>query len=194
MSDRLKLASETERLLSFMDGIVNVRDYEQKEIPNEIIGQLVDAFALGPSLANHQPWELLMVDDLSKRKEVIAATLDPFLTPESLGAQKWLEHVPLLIVVAIEKRRSLARLGDIGEIFSTQDTFSAIQNFRLLASYYSIGTSVVREFNGVVLKKNLHLPWYLEPIAILTAGYSASEAEIPPRFARKDFVHEGGWE
>jgi 5,6-dimethylbenzimidazole synthase len=193
MSDRLKSTVETDQLLSFMNVVVNVRDYEQKEIPEEMIDQLFDAFAMGPSLANHQPWELLRIDELSKRKEVVAATLDPFLTPESLGSQQWLEHVPLLIVVTIEKRRSLARLGELGEIFSIQDTFSAIQNFRLLASYYSIGTSVVREFNSEVLKRNLNLPWYLEPIAVLAAGYSTSEAEIPPRLARTDFVHGGSW-
>jgi 5,6-dimethylbenzimidazole synthase len=56
----------------------------------------------------------------------------------------------------------------------------------LIAAYYGLSTSCVREFDHQTLHKNLNLPWYLEPVAILTAGYSEEEKEIPPRLSLSD--------
>jgi 5,6-dimethylbenzimidazole synthase len=178
----------------FMDKIVNVRSYEETAIEEPILKELLHAFSLGPSLANLQPWEMIwLVNDVDK-ESVVNASLDPFLTEGSYGAQKWLKKAPFLAVVCLEKRRALARLGEEGMLFAIEDTFMAIQNFRISSSINGLATSVVREFDKEKMKENLKLPWYLEPLSILTAGYSKSELEIPPRFQVGDIVHSGKWE
>lgn len=174
---------EQQSLLSAMNTIVNVRAYLSTPIPEQVKDEVLYAFTLGPSLANTQPWELILVDVQKEREAMIAATLDPFLSPNSYGGQGWLKSAPLLVLVMLEKRRALVRLGDKGEIFAIQDTYCAIQNARLTAAVHGLSTSVVREFDANALQKNLNLPWYLEPIAILTVGYSDEEKEIPPRLS-----------
>lgn len=73
------------------------------------------------------------------------------------------------------------------------DPQCAIQNFRLTAALHSLSTSCVREFDTEKLSRNLEYPWYLEPVALLTAGYSEEEKEILPRLPVVDLVHWGGW-
>ncbi|MBM7662141.1 5,6-dimethylbenzimidazole synthase [Bacillus mesophilus] len=179
------------RLLQIMNQVVNVRDYEDKVIKKEIMDQLLKAFSLGPSLANIQPWELIVLNNPIEKQKAVHASLDPFLTKGSFGAQQWIQQAPFVMVACIEKRRALARLGDEGEVFSIQDLFSALQNFRVLATFNGLSTSVVREFDQKQLKENLDLPWYVEPHAIVTAGYSDVILEIPPRFSVREILHGG---
>lgn len=175
--------SKQAEMLHIMNMIINVRSYQSTSIPEQVIEEVFYAFTLGPSLANTQPWELLLVEEVKEREKVIAATLDPFLSPNSYGGQSWLISAPLVAVVMIEKRRALVRLGERGEIFAIQDTYGAIQNARLTAAAHGLSTSVIREFDALLLQKNLNLPWYVEPIAIMTVGYSEEEKEIPPRLS-----------
>ncbi|GED69888.1 nitroreductase [Brevibacillus reuszeri] len=174
--------------LEIMNTIINVRSYQELSVPELALEDVLYAFSLGPSLANIQPWELLMVKGSDEREKLIASTLDPFLTPGSLGAQAWIKSAPVIVVVMIEKRRALVRLGERGEIFAIQDTFCAIQNARLAAAVHGLSTSVIREFDPHILQKNLELPWYIEPVAILTIGYSEEEKEIPPRLTVAEII------
>ncbi|MGG3493296.1 nitroreductase family protein, partial [Brevibacillus choshinensis] len=64
-----------------MNMIINVRGYQSTPIPEPLIEDVFYAFTLGPSLANTQPWELMLVKGIKEREKVIAATLDPFLSP-----------------------------------------------------------------------------------------------------------------
>jgi len=181
---------ELELLLEAMNTVINVRSYTNQPIPDDVMEKLFSAFSLGPSLANTQPWELIVVEDPENRKRVADATLDPFLTPDTYGAQTWVMDSPLLVVVTLEMRRAMARLGDNGILLAVEDTFCAIQNFRVVAALSDLSTSCVREFDESRLRSNLGLPWYVKPIAILVAGYSNEMKEFPPRLSVSDFVHK----
>jgi 5,6-dimethylbenzimidazole synthase len=183
-----------QKVLNSMERIVNVRGYENKPIEDELIKKLLTAFSMGPSLANIQPWELVVLRTEEDKQKAVLASLDPFLSINSHGAQQWIQAVPFVMVACIEERRALARIGEEGHIFSIQDLFTALQNFRLLASINDIGSSVVREFDKAKLKELLSLPWYVEPQAIITAGYSKAQLEMPPRFQVRDIIHGGEWD
>lgn len=181
------------KLFESMNQIVNVRDYEKKDISNEIIADLLKAFSYGPSLANQQPWEIFIIKDENQKKKLVEATLDPFFLKNSYGGQPWIINAPIILVVFIEIRRALARIGDQGREIAMEDTFCAIQNFRIIAALNSLRTAAVREFDKKRVKESLNAMWYMEPVAILTVGNSLVQPEIPPRFNQKDFVHWGGW-
>ena len=42
---------------------VSVRSYEKKDVPNELIGQLLESAVRAPSAGNVQPWEFIVIDD-----------------------------------------------------------------------------------------------------------------------------------
>lgn len=173
-----------------MFNIVNIRNYKTEHISEEIMQMLYQGFSYGPSVANHQPWEILQLHE-SQKKEIVEATLDPFLTENSFFGQTWIENAPVVLIVFMDQRRSEARIGERGHIFSKQDIFSAIQNMRVVASLNGLGTSVIREFDSKRLKEMLQVPRTYHPIAIVTVGYPDEEPELPPRFDVSDFVHKG---
>ncbi|GAA0372138.1 nitroreductase family protein [Bacillus horti] len=184
----------TQLFLEGMNRVVNVREYENRSIAEDVVEGLLYSFSLGPSSANCQPWELFIPREEAQLEKIVQATLDPFLTEKSYGAQGWISKAPFVAIVLMEKRRSQTRIGEKGDRFAAEDIFSAIQNFRLIADTHDLATSVVREFDPLRLNESLELPWYVEPLAILTAGYTQAELEIPERLQINDFVHWGRWQ
>lgn len=176
-----------------MNNIVNVRNYQYKDIPEEILQILYKAFSHGPASVSTQARELLVVNSKQQRRKIIKATLDPYMTEDSYGAQKWLIDAPVVSVIVIEKRRALARVGEIGLSIAKQEASFAIQNFRLLAQSQGLSTACVWEFDRDKLKENLNLPWYIVPIAILTTGYPNEKVDIPPRFTNEELISYEKW-
>ncbi|GAA0361399.1 nitroreductase family protein [Bacillus horti] len=180
-------------LLQMMNEIVNIRSYQDKAIPEKVLKSMYQAFGMGPTSISTQARELLVIEGQEGCKQVVAATLDPYLTKESFGAQSWLVQAPFIGVVLLEKRRAQARIGEAGIAIALQEAEAAIQNFRLLARSEGLATASVREFDAATLQLNLQLPWYMLPIAILTAGYSDQVIDIPPRFSLEELVSKGEW-
>lgn len=177
-------------LLKQLQQIVNIRSYKSDEVPNKDLRDLLEAFRLAPSMANHQPWEMLILDS-NQKESVVEATLDPLFTKGSNHGQPWVANVPVAFVVMIDLRRSEARIGEEGVNLSMQDTFSAIQNFRVMAIIKGLATSVVREIDVKQLKKVLSIPNSFLPVAIVTVGYPNIEVELPPLLSVDEITHEG---
>jgi nitroreductase len=52
----------------------SIRQFEQREVPRELLEQLVDAGRLAPTANNVQPWEFIVVTDDSVRNRIAAMT------------------------------------------------------------------------------------------------------------------------
>jgi 5,6-dimethylbenzimidazole synthase len=180
-------------LLALMNDVLNVRLFRPEPLPDEVVEQLLDAFRLGPSSANVQPWELVSVESPACRSAVAAATLDPFLSPGSEGAQSWLLKAPFVVAVCLDRPRAQARVGTAGWGQSCQDAFAAVQNVRLAAAALSLKTAVVREIHTAKLAAALRLPFTVEPLALVAAGYSDATLEQPPRLDLQRMLHRDGW-
>jgi len=178
-----------------MNLVLNVRSFSSDPIPAEAEQALLESFRLGPSSANVQPWELVRIEPEAMRQRVIAATLDPFLSPGTEGAQAWIAGAPLLLAVCLDRPRATARIGERGWEQSAQDAFAALQNLRLTAVALGLATAVVREFEPETMQKALGLPFTVEPLCLVAAGRSDSPPEIPPRLPLERILHrEGAWE
>ena len=105
----------SEDLLKLMRGIVNVRNYKNESISADILTKLYTAFAAGPTTMKlRQAGELLLICTKKERNKLVEATLNPYLTKDSYGAQSWLLNAPFVCVVLVEKRRAVARVGEQG--------------------------------------------------------------------------------
>ena len=51
----------------------SVRNYQDKEIPEEILQQILEAGRLAPSANNGQPWKFIVVKDKDLRKKLVPA-------------------------------------------------------------------------------------------------------------------------
>jgi len=51
----------------------SVRSYQDKEIPEEILQQILEAGRLAPSASNRQGWKFIVVKDENLRKKLVPA-------------------------------------------------------------------------------------------------------------------------
>lgn len=180
-------------LLKIMRNVVNVRNYTNQKIPEQLLNMLYEAFSLGPSSVSNQARELLVIENAETRQIIVEATLNPYFTKDSYGAQKWLLDAPFVAIVLIETRRAIARIGEQGKKIAFLEAESAIHNFRLMAQFHGIATTCIREFDQEKLIENLNLPWYIGISALLTAGYSSEETSPPPRLSVQEIVSKEEW-
>lgn len=180
----------SDMLLTWMNEVVNVRVFKDKAVQTEDLHDLLEAFRLGASTANQQPWEILVLKDSHKEK-VVEATLDPFYQETEGVAQPWIKEAPTLLLVTLEERRTKARFGEFGVSINKEDTFTAIQNLRIMASLKGLSTAVIREFKIGKLIEILNLSKEFTPLAMIALGYADEEKEYPPRLSVEEFVHWG---
>lgn len=183
----------TKNLLDMLNEIVNVRKYQEQGITEDTLMSLYKSFLMGPSSISTQARELLVLESESQRQVVIDSTLDPYMTAGSYGAQSWIAEAPFVGVVLVETRRATARVGARGVEIALQEAEAAIQNFRILAQSKRLSTACIREFDPEMLRERLQLPWYINISAIITAGYSDTEADIPPRLLINEAIHQDKW-
>jgi len=140
----------------------SVRSYEKKDVPNELIGQMVEAAVRAPSAGNIQPWEFIVVKDIEKKKELYGAALK----------QRHVQEAPVVIVVCADPEKSADKYGERGEsLYCIQDTAAAIENMLLTAHSLGLGTCWVGAFEDDEVRRILNIPQKLKLVALITVGF-----------------------
>jgi len=155
----------------------SVRKYDKKDVPNELIGQIIHAGTQAPSAGNIQPWEFIVVKDEKTKKELSIAAL----------RQDFVFEAPVVIVVCANPEKSEDRYGERGKnLYCIQDTAAAIENMLLTANALGLGACWVGAFEEEKVKSILNIPERLRPVALLTIGFPI-KYEKPPKKRRLSF-------
>ena len=155
----------------------SVRSYEKKDVPNELIGQLLEAAVRAPSAGNVQPWEFIVVKDIELKRELASVALE----------QRHVEEAPVVIVVCADPGKSANKYGERGKsLYCIQDTAAAIENMLLVANSLGLGTCWVGAFEEDKVKNILNIPQKLKPVALITIGFPR-EYEKPTKTFRIPF-------
>jgi nitroreductase len=129
-----------------------VRDYADREVPEDVVRRILDAGRLAGSARNRQPWRFLVVEDRGAREQLAEAVYEP---TNVQGAR---------LVVAI--------LGKAG-----LDAGRAVQNMLLVAWNDGVGSCP----NGIKepeqARAALRLGAEDELAIVLTFGYPARERD-----------------
>jgi nitroreductase len=140
----------------------SVREYDKKDVPNELLGQLLEATIHAPSAGNIQPWEFIVVKDKKIKSELADAALK----------QRHVEEAPVVIVVCADVEKISDKYGERGKnLYCIQDTAAAIENMLLSATSLGLGTCWVGAFEEDKVKTILNIPDKLRPIALITVGF-----------------------
>jgi nitroreductase len=155
----------------------SVRMYDKKDVPNELIGQMIEAAVHAPSAGNIQPWEFIVVKEKNTKKELALAALK----------QRHVEEAPVVIVVCANLEKSVDKYGERGKtLYCIQDTAAAIENMLLVATSLGLGACWVGAFEENKVKPILNIPEKLRPVALVTVGFPVSYMK-PTRNLRKPF-------
>jgi nitroreductase len=144
----------------------SIRQYLDKDVPEEALSTILECARLAPSAGNRQPWVFVVVKTKAVKDLLMAAS----------GNQPSIGQAPVVIVVCADPEVSGARYEDRGRtLYCFQDTAAAIENMMLAAVSFGLGTCWVGAFKETEVRKALDLPHNLRPVAMFPLGYPAQE-------------------
>lgn len=176
----------------------SIRRYLDKDVPRELVDEVLEAGRLAPSASNLQTWKFKVVTDPETRKALRGAAFN----------QRFVEQAPVVIVACTDfeafgdrgkrtwellrsgaVRPSLSmilrsvRSGNEDEteernvINAVINVSIAVQNMVLAATSLGLGTCWVRAFQPVKVAEILSLPPQCPALFLLPLGYPAEDPE-----------------
>jgi len=175
----------------FMDilkGRRSIRRYEEKEIPEDVLNQVLEAVQWSPSWANTQCWEVVVIRDQGTKER-----LKETLPPTNPGA-KAIIQAPVVLALCGKLQSSGYYKGQVTTKFGDwfmYDLGIATQSLCLAAYSLGLGTVVVGLLDHDKAKEVLGVPGGYELATIIPLGYPAKGAPAPRRREITEFTHEG---
>ncbi|HHY47609.1 MAG TPA: hypothetical protein GX506_09980 [Firmicutes bacterium] len=181
--------------LDHLQGLIyDEQEYSpDKGLSREEILSLLEAFRRTYSSGNLQPWEVIVVQDPEKKRQIVGCTLDAFFRDSDEMRQTWIESAPVVLVILANLRRALSRFGEAGRDVAIQDVAAAVQNLRLSACQNGIASAWIREISAERITRLFSLGKHLLPVGLVTLGFpknpekAAMEFEGRPRLAINRF-------
>ena len=183
-----------------MDKRRSVREYSDKQIPKEVIDNLLKTASTAPSGAHKQPWSFCVISDPKIKKQIrIAAEKEEKESYESRMPDSWkedleplgtdwrkpfLEIAPYLIIVF--KKAYDVQDGVKRNNYYVNESVGLASGF-LISAIHNAGLVTLTHTPSPMnfLQKILDRPANERPFLLLPIGYAADEVEVPD-LSRKD--------
>ncbi|MCH8068123.1 MAG: nitroreductase family protein [Candidatus Marinimicrobia bacterium] len=169
-----------------------VRNYKEKEIPDDIIEKLINAANNAPSGGNIQPLSIILVQNIERRKELA----------KIVGDQPWVKNAPLSMILCIDFYRIKTWAQMCGTVFKGENALShfliayadimcAAQNVVIMAEYFELGSVYIGTIQSNIdeAREYFKIPKYVLPIIVLSLGYPKSIPKYIPKLKEDVIVH-----
>ncbi|BDR91020.1 nitroreductase family protein [Vulcanisaeta souniana] len=148
-----------------------IRDFEDKDVPRDVIVKILDVARWSPSGSNLQDWRFVIIRD----KKLIKAL--KMFSPGWIGRGS-----PTVIVICSDRKWAYEKGGILGgDTMYLIHAGIVLQSIALLAYSLGLGTNPILSFSKDAIKELLKLPEDWEPIILLLIGYPRSIPEPTPR-------------
>ena len=159
----------------------SLRDFADKEVPSDVITEILEAGRLSPSGGNEQPWRF----DVITEKALISRIAE-------LGGQPWIASAPLVIALCVVpvsdarggrdiqvdrfpqyKDQIMAMDTDLYRTLNMEEHQTKIPGTHMLltALEHGLGGCWVSRFDVQKLAEMLNFPAYILPAELLVLGY-----------------------
>lgn len=172
--------------MHIIKGRRSIRKYTNREISDEYLEQILESVMWSPSWANSQCWEVIVIRDLSIKKE-LQGTLG-----EKNPAKNAITEAPVLLafcgkkeIAGFKKGVPRTRLGD----WLMFDLGITTQSACLTAHSLGLGTVIVGSFKHETAAKILKVPETHELVSLIVLGYPEKGAKAPKRRTIEEFIH-----
>jgi len=149
----------------------SVRAYHGREIPEDVLRRVLEAFVVAPTAANRQPFGLIVIHTAGREGEL-----------RRIYKPDWFASQPPIVVCAC----ALPEKGWVrhdGKSYCDVDVAIAMDHLILAAANEGLGTCWIGAFDPVAAREVLDLPEGVEPVAFTPLGYPA-DAPGPKRRKR----------
>jgi nitroreductase len=168
-------------VLEAIKGRRSIRAFTNQPVEQKLVKTLIDSARHAPSAGNIQPWEFVVVNNPSVKRQLAVAALN----------QAFIKEAPVVIVVCANEVMSESGYGSRGKtLYCIQDTAAATQNILLTAYAMGLGTCWVGAFREEEVKQAIGLPDGVRPFAIIPIGHAAANPSKRPRRPLGEITHD----
>jgi len=153
-------------LISLIKSRRSIRRFQKRNIPPEIIIQVIEAACWAPSACNIQGWRFIVVDDEAKKQKIV-----------DYGGSISILNSQVGILILYDNRTKNTEYHD-----DIQSAAAAIENLILYAHSIGLGTCWICHLPSKhQLRKIFNIPSFFSPIAYILLGYPEKETSVVPR-------------
>ncbi len=172
----------------------SVRDYSDKDVPKEVIENIIKTASTAPSGAHKQPWTFCVVADPELKKQIrVAAEKEEYEGYNSRMSDRWLKdlaplgtdwHKPFLettpYLIIVFKKVYEAQAGEKLNNYYVNESVGIACGF-LIAAIHQAGLATLTHTPSPMnfLSKILKRPANERPFLLLPVGYPATETYVP---------------
>lgn len=160
----------------------SARGYLDREVPEEILNQVLEAARLAPTAANRQPFQLIVITTEGKHDQLL-----------EIYNRDWFVQPPLVICAVAVPEQGWVRHKYDQKNYTWVDVSIAFDHLTLQAAELGLGTCWIAAFNPGAARTFLGLPDEVEPVAFTPLGYPADKPQAKTRKALKDIVRYETW-
>ena len=172
-----------------------VRDFSDREVPQDIIASCIEAAGSAPSGANLQPWHFVAVRDAEvKRRIRVAAEAEEHEFYHRRAPQEWLddlepfgtddhkpflETAPWLIAVFVQRTGVADDGGTVKHYYASESV--GLATGMLIAAVHEAGLASLTHTPSPMkfLNEILERPKNESPFLLLVVGYPEEGCEVP---------------
>jgi len=159
----------------------SVRSFEDKEVEEEKLAQVLEAARLAPSARNLQEWKFIVVRDAKLRQQLA----------EAACGQGFVGEAPVVIVACAVESGHIMTCGHPSHLI---DIAIAVDHMTLAARELGLGTCWIGAFHQDKVRRALGIPASVQVVQLLPLGYPAAWPEARPRKGLDDIVCYDRWE
>lgn len=153
----------------------SIRDYEDRDIPDSVVKELLLMASYAPSSMNGQPWHFVVIRD-EKIKERLVEIKNKYCPAEKRDfTADFLRKAPVIIVICVDKRKSYDREIENGVLAAANLMLAAYS--KGLGSVYMSAYRTGEEGISRDVRNALNIPPGVEPISIVPLGYPNESPE-----------------
>jgi nitroreductase len=161
----------------------SVRKYEETEISEDAIRQVLDSASFAPSWANKQGWHILVVKSAETRGKLAEAI-------EGNPGARAVTQAPVLLAVCMDPAAS----GDMnGKPYYMTDAGILMDHLMLAAADQGLGTVFIGAFDEDKVRPVLGVPDEFRIVGLTPLGVPAKIPGERPRNEMDDVVHWEKW-
>jgi len=147
----------------------SIRKYQDKDIPDAVIKELLDLATYAPSSMNGQPWCFIVVRGGKTKKKIVEIKNRYCPVEKQDYKADFLRNAPVIIVVCVDKEKSYDREIENGVLATANLMLGAYS--RGLGSVYLSAYRIGQPEISQELRQVLNIPQNIDPITLIPLGY-----------------------
>lgn len=180
-------------ILNIINNRATCRNFLEKEIPDDILNQILDAAIKAPSYSGFQAYSIIKVTSIEKKEKLV----------EYSRNQRFIAKAPVSLIFCIDYRR-VKRINEVQPTpfdetnnfmnlwMTIIDTAISAQTLCLAAESFDLRSAYIGNILNVSdkISELLKLPDYVLPSIMVTLGYPKNNIKVSRKYDRNVIVHD----